>query len=99
MDENFNQKIISDFGLGNLDSREQERMIEKIGNLLFESVVERSVDLMDEETINNFDEAISNAGSNYEQVLSFLKGNVSGFEKIVTEEMARLKRAVSGIFA
>ena len=99
MDENFKKKIAQDFGLSGMANEEQERMIEKIGNLLFESVVKRSVDLMDEETINNFDQAISNAGSDYEQVLSFLKGNVSGFEKIVTEEMARLKRAVSGIFA
>ncbi len=99
MDENFKKKIVEDFGLANMDTEEQERMIEKIGNLLFESVVERSVDLMSEETINEFDDAISNAGGDYQKVISFLKTNVTGFDKVVSEEMARLKRAVSGIFA
>ncbi len=99
MDENFKKKIADDFGLNSMDGEEQERMIEKIGNLLFESVVERAVDLMDEETMNDFDEAITNAGSDYQKVISFLKTNVVGFDKVVSEEMARLKRAVSGIFA
>jgi hypothetical protein len=98
MDENFNKKILEDFGLGSLDSREQERMIEKIGNLLFESVVERSVDLMDEETMNGFDDAIAEAGNDYQKIISFLKTRVPGFDQIVSEEMSRLKRATSGIF-
>jgi hypothetical protein len=99
MDENFNQKIISDFGLGNLDSREQERMIEKIGNLLFESVIDRSVDAMDETTMNDFDVAIVEAGADYQKIILFLKERVIGFDTIVSEEMSRLKRATAGIFA
>jgi len=99
MNEEFNKKIAEDFGLGNMDSREQERMIEKIGNLLFESVVERSVDIMDEEAMNDFDEVVSNAGSDYQKVISFLKTRVPGFDEIVSEELSRLKRATSGIFA
>ena len=43
MNNEFNKKIVEDFGLGNMDSREQEKMIKKIGNMLFESVVERAV--------------------------------------------------------
>ena len=41
MSDEINKKIAKDFGLDNMDSREQEEMVEKIGNLLFESVVER----------------------------------------------------------
>lgn len=99
MNEEFKKKIVKDFGLEGMDSREQEQMIEKIGNLLFESVVERAVDVMDEETMNGFDEAIAEAGSDYQKVISFLKSRVPGFETIVSEELSRLKRATSGIFA
>jgi hypothetical protein len=99
MNEEFNKKIIKDFGLENMDAREQERMIEKIGKLLFESVVERAVDVMDENAMNDFEETIANARSDYQKVISFLKSRVPGFEKIVSEEMSRLKRATSGIFA
>ena len=100
MDNQFDtKKIVADFGLGGMDSREQERMIEKIGNLLFEAVVERSVDVMDETTMNDFDKEVKGAGSDYQKIISFLKGRVPGFDSIVTEEMSRLKRATSGIFA
>jgi len=99
MDNEFNKKIAEDFGLSSMDLGEQERMIEKIGNLLFESVVERSVDNMDENTMNDFDEAISTAGNDYQKIISFLKSRVPDFDTIVSEEMSRLKRATSGIFA
>lgn len=99
MDDKFKKKITSDFGLEQMDSREQERMIEKIGNLLFESVVERSVDSMDEATMNEFDTTIENAGADYQKVLAFLKTRVVGFDSIVSEELSRLKKATSGIFA
>jgi len=99
MNEEFNKKMIEDFGLGSMDSREQERMIEKIGNLLFESVVERAVDVMDESVMNDFESVIGSAGGDYQKVISFLKSQVPGFDKIVSEELSRLKRATSGIFA
>lgn len=99
MNEDFKKKIVQDFGLGNMDSGEQERMIEKIGNLLFESVVERAVDSMDEKTMLEFDGIISTAGNDYQKIISFLKSRVSGFDVIVSEELSRLKRATSGIFA
>ncbi len=99
MDENLKKKIAQDFGLSSMDSEEQERMIEKIGNLLFESVVERAVDAMDENTMNDFDQTINNAGSDYQKIVNFLKTRVTDFDKVVTEEMSRLKRATSGIFS
>jgi len=99
MNDEFKKKIVEDFGLSAMEISEQENMIEKIGNLLFESVVERAVDEMDEETMNDFDETIGNAGSDYQKVISFLKERVKGFDKIVSEELSRLKRATAGIFA
>lgn len=99
MNEEFNKKIAEDFGLGDMGSEEREKMIEKIGNLLFESVVERSIDVMDDNTVNDFENTIAEAGNNYQMVISFLKSKVPGFEEIVSEEMSRLKRTTSGIFA
>ena len=98
MDQDLKKKITTDFGLTAMASEEQDRMIEKIGNLLFESVVERSLEGMDEGTMNEFDETISNAGEDYQKVISFLRGKVGGFDGIVRDEMARLKRATVGIF-
>ncbi|NLE07362.1 MAG: hypothetical protein GX627_02005 [Parcubacteria group bacterium] len=99
MSEEFNKKIAADFGLENMDSREQTLMIEKIGNLLFESVMERAIDAMDGPVMNDFEDTLVEAGNDYPKIISFLKQRIPGFDVIVSEEMNRLKRATSGIFA
>lgn len=98
MNDEFNKKIAKDFGLDAMDAKEQERMIEKIGNLLFESVVERAIDVMDDGAMNDFEDVVGRAGDDYNQVISFLKSRVIGFNEIVSEELNRLKRATAGIF-
>ncbi len=99
MDENLKKKIVADFGLGDMTEADQEKFIERIGAMLFEYVVERAVEVMDEQTMTDFDEVITNAGEDYQKVIVFLKDRVPGFKDIVTDEMSRLKRATSGIFA
>lgn len=99
MDQEIRNKIAQDFGLGGMGSEEQERMIEKIGTLLFESVIERAVDSMDDKTVDDFGLIVDSAGNDYGQVITFLKTRVEGFNSIVVDEMSRLKRATSGIFA
>ncbi len=98
MDNNLKNKIAEDFGLSSMDSEEQEKYIERIGNLLFESVIERSVSVMDDQSATEFESFLSPEGD-YNKVISFLQEKVPDFSTIVSEEMARLKRASSGIFA
>jgi hypothetical protein len=99
MDENFKSRITQDFGLSNMRAEEQEKMIDRIGTLLFEAVVERSVDTMDDGTLSDFEDMLGSAGNDYQKVLSFLKDRVGSFGEIVSDELGRLKRATSGIFA
>lgn len=98
MDNNLKNKIAEDFGLTSMDSEEQEKYIERIGNLLFESVIERSISVMDDQAAMEFENFLSPEGD-YNKVISFLQERVPGFSSIVSEEMSRLKRAASGIFA
>jgi hypothetical protein len=95
--DDLKNKITEDFGLSGLEGSDQERMIDKIGTLLFESVVERSVDKMDDATINDFSSMLDGAGNDYQVVLGFLKERVGGFSDIVADELTRLKRTTSGI--
>ena len=93
------KKIAEDFGLKQMPPESQEKFIEKIGNMLFESVIERSVDKMDEQAMTDFEGVLGTAGEDYQKVIGFLRDRVPGFKEIVSEEMSRLKRATSGIFA
>ena len=99
MNEELRKKIIEDFGLMKMGGDEQDKFIDKIGNLLFESVLERSVDSMDEGLMGEFEECVAHAGEDYQKILNFLKDRIPTFSEIVSDEMARLKRATSGIFA
>lgn len=99
MDKDFKKQIIADFGLIKMNVLEQEKIIERIGNMLFEAVVERSIDEMDEQAMSNFENLMSSVGSDYQKVIGFLKEHVPSFNTIVSEEMSRLKKATSGIFA
>jgi hypothetical protein len=95
MDENLKKKLIEDFNLTNMEGSKQEEMIDMIGTMLFESVIERSLDRMDEKTMTDFENAISGVESDYEKVASFLRERVEGFNEIVADEMSRLKRSTS----
>lgn len=99
MDQDLKNKIIGDFGLTQMTEASQEDMIDKIGTLLFESVVERSLDTMDEGMIGEFERIVTESGEDYGKVISFLRERVPGFTEIVAEELARLRRATSGIFS
>src|SRR3989344_4676425 len=99
MDDNFKKQIANDFGLQNMPREEQEKFIERIGNMLFEAVVERSIDSMDEKTANDFETLIGTVSGDYDKVITFLKSNIPAFQEIVSDEMSRLKRTTSGIFA
>jgi hypothetical protein len=67
--------------------------------MLFEAVIERSIDEMDEPSLKEFESLIGTVGEDYRQVITFLTKHVSGFQSIVSEELSRLKRTSSGIFA
>ena|SRR6185436_2048709 len=99
MDDNFKKQIALDFGLTGMEPANQERIIERIGNMLFEAVVERSIDEMDEATMGDFEELMASVGQEYQRVIDFLKTRVPNFQAIVSDEMGRLKKATSGIFA
>ena len=100
MEENFKNKIIEDFGLGKMEKVAQEKMIERIGNMLFESIIERSIDLLDENGLSKFEVIIASTGSgDYQKVINFLKDEVPGFKNVVSDELAYLKKTMSGVFS
>ena len=99
MNDEMKQKIATDFGFADLPPLEQERMIEKIGNMLFESVLERSFDHLDDKALTKYEDMLGEAGADYEKIMAFFKENVPGFSDIVSEELNRLKKATSSLLA
>lgn len=99
MDDSMKQKIATDFGFADMPVLEQERMIEKVGNMLFESVLERSFDHLSDKDLNEYEDMLGVAGADYQKIMSFFKDRVPTFGTIVSEELSRLKKACSLLLA
>ena len=68
--------------------------------LLFKLIpICRFFGLLDNDVANQFEAMVSPENQDYQGVISFLQQKVPGFSDIVSEEMSRLKRTASGIFA
>lgn len=89
------QKIATDFGFADLPPLEQERMIEKVGNMLFESVLERCFDFLDEKELDEYEHMLGKSGADYQKIMDFFKEKVPQFGPIVSEELNRLKKMTS----
>ncbi len=99
MDDEIKQKISKDFGFTSLPPLEQERMIEKMGNMLFESVLERSFDLLNEEDLNDYENMLAEGGADYHKIISCFQEKVPTFKTIVSQELDRLKKITSTLLA
>jgi len=99
MDDQIKQKIATDFGFAGLPPLEQERMIEKVGNMLFESVLERSFDSLSDKDLTEYESMLGGSGADYQKIMSFFKERVPTFSTIVSEELNRLKKATSTLLA
>ena len=99
MNDEIKQKIATDFGFADLPPMEQERMIEKVGNMLFESVLERSFDSLSEQDLADYENMLGETGADYQKIMAFFKQRVPTFSQIVSEELARLKKTASMLLA
>jgi hypothetical protein len=99
MSDEMKQKVATDFGFASMPVPEQERMIEKIGNMLFESVLERSFDSLKDKDITDYEDLLGEGGADYQKVMDFFKERVPTFSTIVSEELGRLKKATSALLA
>ncbi|HEY4516137.1 MAG TPA: DUF5663 domain-containing protein [Candidatus Paceibacterota bacterium] len=95
MNPDIKSKIAHDFGFAGLSPLEQERMIEKVGNMLFESVLERSFDSLVEKDLDEYEKMLGAAGADYQKIMGFFQERVPQFPTIVSEELGRLKKMTS----
>ena len=99
MQEEIKQKIATDFGFADLPPLEQERMIEKVGNMLFESVLERSFDSLSNVDLDEYEKMLDESGADYNKIIAFFKEKVPQFSSIVSDELNRLKKMTSILLA
>jgi hypothetical protein len=91
MDNILRQNIINILGINALPQEQQEEALIRIGNIIFQGVLARVLELMSESDRNEFEKLLAEKGSEPEVVLNFLRSRISNLDALVNEEVAGFK--------
>lgn len=91
----LNQNIIQHFGLEGLGPKKQEETILRIGKLIYQKVMIRAMELLDDKAQDEFDKFLNALPKNenaQDKIMEFLKIKIPNLDEITKEEVAKLKK-------
>ena len=88
------KETIKEWGLQNLPPEKQVEMIDRIGRLLYQALLVRSLDILSEKEQTEFDLLLDEDTTTPEDVLSFLASKIPTFEILLNEEREKLKQDI-----
>lgn len=91
MEPILTQNIVKELGLDNLPEDKQLEILEKIGSIIFQSVLLRTLDIMSEEDKDEFEKLLSEKADDPDIVLKFMQNKVPNLDDIVKEEVVKFK--------
>lgn len=92
MDDVLKQNMVKDLGLDKLAPQEQEEALLTMGRLLFQAVIARVLEVMNEADKEEFEILLSDKSVDSGVVYEFLQKKVEDLDKIVKEEIVSLKK-------
>ncbi len=92
MDDILKQNIIKDLGIDTLPKDQQEQALLKIGKIIFQGVLIKVLNKLNDEDKDRLDAILIEKPSDQEVVLNFLRSKISDFDEIVNGEVAEFKR-------
>ncbi len=95
MKEIINKDLMEELGISSLPEEEKNKVMERIGKLIYQSVIIRVLEKLDENDVDEFEKIVhsvqdSNEGA--ENILKFLRSKIVDFDEIVTEEISTFKQ-------
>ncbi len=87
----LSKDIIQEWGLQNLPEIKQVEMVDRIGRLLYQALLVRSLDILSETEQTEFDLLLDEDTTTPQDVLAFLKTKIPTFDMMVIEERDKLK--------
>jgi cyclopropane fatty-acyl-phospholipid synthase-like methyltransferase len=91
MDPTLRKTIIAAYNLGGLSEAEQNDTIERIGGLIFQSVLIKAMETMDDTMQKAFEKMLDNDASP-EELMEYLRTNVENFDAMAKEEAERFQQ-------
>lgn len=86
------KNIIKDLGLDKLSEKEQEETLLSVGRIIFQSVMIRVMEELDEAGKDEFEKILTEKPNDEEAILNFLRSKLPNLDEIVNEEVAKFKQ-------
>jgi hypothetical protein len=87
----LSKDMVAEWGLQNLPEIKQVEMVDRIGRLLYQAILVRSLDILSEKEQTEFDLLLDKDATTPQEVLQFLSGKIPTFEEMRKEEVEKLK--------
>ena len=84
--------IIKEWGLQSLSPEKQEEMVERIGRIMYQAILVRSLDILSEGEQDEFDALLDKNDTNPQTVLAFLSSKIPTFDQLLKDEKENLKK-------
>ncbi len=91
MNSILSKDVIKEWGLTSMPATEQNTMVERIGRILYQAILVRSLDILSEKEQVEFDELLDQDSTTPDEVLAFLQKKIPTFEQMVLDEKKSLK--------
>jgi hypothetical protein len=88
------KNIVQEWGLGHLPPQKQAEMVERIGRILYQAILVRSLDILSEKEQEEFDALLDINATTPDDVLAFLQKKIPTFDTMVEEERKSLKEDI-----
>jgi hypothetical protein len=83
--------IVKEWGLESLPESKQVEMVERIGKIIYQALLVKSLDILTEKEQIEFDLLLDEDTTTPDDVMGFLQAKIPNFEKMVLEERKNLK--------
>ncbi len=91
MTDILSKDVVEEWGLGSLPTDKQTDIVERIGKMLYQAILVRSLDILSEKEQIEFDLLLDEDTTTPQDVLAFLQSKIPTFEQLVLEERKSLK--------
>lgn len=90
----LSKDLIAEWKLTNLSEQEQIDFVERVGRLIYQAILVRSLDILSEMEQEELDTLLDKNEITPEDVLAFLSQKIPTFNLLLKEEIGKLKEDV-----
>jgi len=91
----LSKEIIKEWGLASLPQSKQSEMVDRIGRIMYQAILVRSLDILSESDQDELDALLDKDNTTPEDTLKFLKSRIPTFDRLLTEERKNLKEELA----